>query len=147
MKLNLKLFIKSAIVLISVTLLSINAFAKNDTLNPAHNILFGEIAGTGGYGSINYERIFPGKNQFTFGIRIGLSSYRFKDYLNTFNPDIIIPFSVNAYYGAKHKVQVGIGQTLANIVHADFDDFKPARYTDVHSTFQLGYRYKKRPVE
>jgi len=118
-------------------------FSQNDSTHIAHNILYIELAGVGGYGSINYERVVFFKNKMMFGMRCGISSYHINDYSNTFNPDIVIPLSINAYYGKNHKAEIGVGETISNIVHADFANFKPKRETKFHTIFSIGYRYQK----
>ena len=65
-----------------------------------NNIVFAEGFGSGGYGSINYEYIiFRKGNLLKIGTRIGIGTYHFVDYTNRFNPDIILPVTINTFYG------------------------------------------------
>lgn len=118
-------------------------FAKNDSLYIANNILYLEVAGIGGYGSINFERVVLRKNNLMLGVRLGVSTYHVEDYTNEFNPDIIIPFSVNGCYGRNHKIELDFGETFTNIVHADQTDFTPVRISGFHTNLSIGYRYQK----
>lgn len=123
--------------------MSCNIYSQKDSISVARNILYIEAAGIGGYGSINYERIVISKKKWMLNIRSGISTYHIKDYTTTFNPDIIIPFSINGLYGTNHKIELGIGQTLTNIVYADVTAFKPKRKTHIYTTGSIGYRYQK----
>lgn len=129
-------------VILSIMISNV-AFSQNDSTQITHNLLYIEVAGAGGYGSINYERVIIIKKYLMFAIRFGMSTYHIKDYTNKFNPDIMIPLFINGYYGKNHKIELGIGQTFANIVHADFTEFKPKRVTNFHTVFSIGYRYQK----
>lgn len=120
------------------------AKAKNDSIYFFRNSLYFEIMGVGGFISLNYERIILKKKKFKIGIRTGLGTYNISDYTNKFNPDIIIPLSLNGFYGNKHKIEFGIGQTISNIVHANNSKFIPERITEIHANFTIGYRYRKK---
>ena len=131
------------IVIISI-MISHETFSQIDSTHIARNLIYLEVAGVGGYGSINYERVIYSKKYLIFSMRVGLSSYHIKDYTNQFNPDILIPLTINGYYGINHKIELGIGETFANIVHADITDFKTKRITNFHTILSIGYRYQKR---
>jgi hypothetical protein len=118
------------------------AFSQVDPAVPGCNLVYIELAGPGGYGSLNYERILFSVSEIQLGVRCGVSTYHVKDYTNNFNPDILIPISINGYYGNVHKLQVGVGQTFANIVHAGSADFEPVRKTNFHTYFSIGYQYQ-----
>ena len=92
--------------------------AQIDSIHTTSNIIYLEAAGPGGYGSLNYERVCCVKKDILFTFRIGAGTYRLNDYRTRFNPDILIPLAINACYGKNHKIEVGVGQTLATIVHA-----------------------------
>ncbi|HEX5624424.1 MAG TPA: hypothetical protein VFX48_00290, partial [Saprospiraceae bacterium] len=111
--------------------------------DPALNQVFVEAWGLGGYGSINYERIYYCINDWMFGMRAGLGSYRLRDYTNAFNPDLLLPFTMNMLYGGLHKIECGIGGTIARIVQADSEMFRPVRKTHYHPALTIGYRYQK----
>lgn len=118
-------------------------YSQKDTVDIAHYHIYLEVAGVGGYGSLNFERIIRNKKKLMFAIRAGISSYHIKDYTNKFNPDILLPLGLVGYYGNCHKLECGIGETMSNIVHADVLDFKPSRTTSFHTNFSVGYRYQK----
>lgn len=117
--------------------------SQADSVITALNQIYLELAGTGGYGSVNYERVILKRNNFGLTGRLGLSTYHFKDFEDKVNPDLIIPFSIHGYYGRKSKIEIGFGQTIANIVHAEFPEFSIKRKTDFHTHFCIGYRYQR----
>lgn len=119
--------------------LSGKVFSQSDSTICVKNTLYGP----GGYGSVNFERIFLIKKQFSLTARIGLGTYHVKDYTNKFNPDIIIPIAINGSYGKDHKAEFGIGQSISSIVQADEADLNPTRNTNFSTFFSMGYRYKK----
>ena len=124
-------------------MISHETLSQTDTTDIARNLIFIEVAGVGGYGSVNYERVIYNKKYLMFAMRFGISSYHIKDYTNKINPDILIPLSINGYYGKSHKIEWGVGETFSNIVHADLTEFKPKRITNFHTNFSIGYRYQK----
>jgi hypothetical protein len=136
---NIKLFH------IIILLLSFSCKAKSqlDTNYIAQNSIYIEAGGIGGYGSLNYERIIFIKEKLKIGMRIGVSTYNLTDYTIKFNPDIIIPIAINGVYGNKHKIVVGFGQTVSNIVEANRPNWEPKRKTNLHGNFTIGYRYQK----
>ncbi len=140
LKMKNKLYL---IILLSL-ILNYEAVSKVDTIPLSRNSIYLEIVGIGGYGSLNYERIVFKTNWFKFGLRAGLSTYNISDYTSKFNPDIIIPLSVNGLYGNNHKLEFGIGQTISNIVQANPSNWKTERLTNIHANFTIGYRYQKK---
>lgn len=106
------------------------------------NLLFIEVGGAGGYGSINYEYLVKKINKLKFSARIGLSTYHLNDYTNEFNPEIIMPIGVNAYYGSKHNIDVGLGQTITSLVYAGNKNYQPKRRTRLNTNLFIGYRYQ-----
>lgn len=130
-------------VIALILIINSKAFSQSDSAQGERNILYIEIGGIGGYGSINYERILLNKKCFMFGIRAGLSTYHLKDYKNNYNPDLLIPLSINSYYGKNHKVELGIGQTFTNIVLANLPETDQTRKSSLHTNFSFGYRYQK----
>jgi len=117
--------------------------AQTDSSITARNVIFIEGLGIGGYGSLNYERIIPLEEKINLSLRIGLSTYQITDYTRDLNPDIIIPAGINASYGKKHRVTLGIGQTIVNTVQANNTTFEPERTTVLHPNFSIGYRFHK----
>jgi hypothetical protein len=118
--------------------------AQSDTVVKfATNILYLEIAGPGGFGSLNFEKLFLNENLLKAGFRSGVSTGHILDYVNKFNPDIILTFAINSYYGNNHKLETGIGQTISNIVHFDTSEGRAIRKTNFSSNLTLGYRYQQ----
>ena len=56
---------------------------------------------------------------------------------------IIIPLAINGLYGNNHKLVLGFGQTISNIVQANHSNWKPERKTNLYTNFTIGYRYQK----
>ena len=118
--------------------------SQTDTAVKAiRHLCYLEIAGIGGYGSLNYENIPYQKNNFMLSIRSGISTYHLTDFMNKFNPDIIIPLAVNVIYGKNHCIEFGLGQTITSIVHSDPINFMQSRSIKLSSNLTLGYRYQK----
>lgn len=92
---------------------------------------------------MNYERLFKTIRNINVSGEIGISSYHLNDYTNTFNPDLIIPFSFNTYYGNKHHIEISLGQSISSIIINSSTDFKPKRETQLNTNLSLGYRYQK----
>jgi hypothetical protein len=109
----------------------------------ALNTVYIEALGMGGYGSLNYERLIHYYKKLHIGVRLGLGTYRLRDFETNLNPDITVPFSLTAYYGKTHNAEVSIGQTFTSIVGASTVDFKVARQNTLNSNFAIGYRYQK----
>jgi hypothetical protein len=106
------------------------------------NLLFVEVGGPGGYGSVNYEYLVKKINKLKFSTKIGLSTYHFNDYTNKLNPEIIIPIGINTFYGGKHNIDVGLGQTITSIIYADKKEYKPKRRAQLNTNLFIGYRYQ-----
>ncbi len=133
---------QSGFLILILCLLSFSAFSQNDSVKRSRNIIFAEIGGAGGYGSVNYERTMFTKKKLSFALRIGISSYHVRDFYNKFNPDIITPMALNVCYGNIHKIEFNFGQTLTSIVMIDLEEFNPRRQLDFHSFFGIGYRFQ-----
>lgn len=118
-------------------------FSQKDTVHIAHNIVYVEMGGIAGYGSLNYERSFFLKKKWTLSARVGLSTISLKDYTNKFNPDILIPFAVYGSYGSKHKAEIGIGQLFENVVRVDLSEFKPIRVSHFNTVLSIAYKYQR----
>jgi hypothetical protein len=130
-----------------ILLITINfnqrTFSQTDLENQVKNILFLELAGHCGYGSVNYERIILKKNSFLTTIRLGIGTYNLVDFMNRLNPDILLPFLLNGLYGHNHKLELGIGATYSNIVFADFSNYKRNRESNLNTILCFGYRFQK----
>lgn len=109
----------------------------------ALNTVYIEALGMGGYGSLNYERQLYQKKKLHIGVRLGVGTYRLRDFETKLNPDITLPFSLNAYYGKTHHIEVGLGQTFTSIVGASPVDFKVERQNTLSSNFTIGYRFQR----
>ena len=118
-------------------------FSQADSIPTIRNLIYIEAGGAAGYYSINYERSICCCNYLTVAARIGLSSYHLRDYTARFNPDVLVPLTLNSYYGKNHKLELGAGGTIANVVYANKTDFKPRRIATFHSVLLMGYRYQK----
>ncbi len=135
---------KSLCILILSTIIAQQSFSQTDSTDLERNHLYLELAGAGGYGSINYERVIYLKEHFTFTVRAGISTQHIVDFTNKFNPDIIVPFALNGLYGLNHKLELGIGETYSNIVHVSLTNFNPKRESSFSTYFSIGYRYQKK---
>jgi len=118
-----------------------NSVRENE--NMSKHLLFIEAGGYGGYGSVNYEYLVAKINKFKFSTRAGFSTYHLNDYTTNFNPDLVFPLGVNVYFGTKHNLDLGLGQTIASIVYADNLTYEPNRTVNFNSNFSIGYRYQK----
>ena len=136
---------KFKLVYLNILFLFINYHVKAqiDTISISQNILYFEVGGIAGFWSLNYEKIILNKENFKISGRIGISTYNIKDYTDSFNPDIIIPIAINGLYGKTHKIEIGIGQTISNIVQSKHSSSLPYRNTKLHANFTIGYRYQK----
>ncbi len=133
----------SLLIILLLNLLSFDVNSQLDTVSVSKNAVYIEARGLGGYGSLNYERIVPLKKSISLGIRLGLSTYKIKDFMGKINPDIIVPISLNGLYGKKHKIEFGIGQTISSLVKIDYSSWTPHREVKFSTTFSIGYRYQK----
>ena len=107
------------------------------------NLLYIEFLGAAGYGSINYELLLKKIKKTKLSARIGFSSHKFKDFKNEFNPDIIVPISINTYYGNNHHIEFGLGQVFTSIIYADKVNYDPTRRNNFSTNFSIGYRFQK----
>ena len=134
---------KLAYIIILLLFINHKANSQTDTIQFSRNILYIEVGGIGGYGSLNYERIVFAKANLMIGGRIGISTYNITDYTTDFNPDIIIPIAITGLYGRNHKIEFGFGQTISNTVQANHLNWEAERTTNIHANFTIGYRYQK----
>ena len=133
----------SHILLVSLCLISSFTFAQIKPKPHAFNAFYLEALGAGGYGSVNYERLLFQQKKLHIGVRLGVGTYPLRDFKTNFNPDIMVPFGINAYYGTTHHVELGIGQTFSSVVKARSSDFSLTRENNLNSYFNIGYRYQK----
>ena len=117
---------------------------SKDSIVFKKNAVFYELAGSGGRHSINYERSFVIKqSKFTGSVRGGLSLSNYRDFDGNFNPDFTLPLMANLMYGAKHRGEIGVGQTLSSIVEGNTNTGDPKRGNHFNTTFNIGYRYQR----
>lgn len=101
-----------------------------DTLDRKRAVYF-EIAGSGGLGSVNYEKLFHKKGNTGFTWRAGLS---FAPIDKNNGTGIVFPLMVNALIGkSSHKLELGLGQGITVTTKGNF--FAMA-------TAAAGYRYQ-----
>ncbi len=107
------------------------------------HLIYLEIGGIGGFGSINYENDILLINKFSLGFRGGFSTIHILDYTRKFNPDLIFPISIYFLYGIKHKIEIGIGETISSIPVTDMENSPVhTRSTSFSTNFTIGYRYE-----
>ena len=131
------------LTIVSVFLLYKTTSAQYSSNPVAANTVYLEAFGMGGYGSLNYERLVLRHKDLHVGVRLGAGTYRLRDFETNINPDLTVPFAVNAYYGKTHHIELGVGQTFTSIVKASQVDFKVTRDNTFSSNINLGYRYQK----
>lgn len=117
--------------------------AQSKTANEFKHLVYIEVGGIGGYGSVNYEKIIFQRNYLAASARIGLSTYHLIDFRNNFNPDMIIPFSMYLHYGNKHKIELGTGVSFVSLIKKNPVTYKPERSIDIHYNYSIGYRFQK----
>ena len=135
--------LKSILILLTLLILALAGNSQTDETILYKNIIHAEAGGIGGYGSLNYERMFLLPELFSASARIGLSTVRINDYTTRFNPDLLIPLTINGFYGKSHKIHLGFGQLITNTIRSNHTDGKPIRDTNLHTHFAIGYRYHK----
>ena len=93
--------------------------------------IFLEIGGSGGLGSINFEKQFFKKNNTDFTWRAGLS---FAPIDKNNGTGIVFPLMANAIIGKNaHKLELGLGQGITVTTRAKFFAL---------TTVAVGYRYQ-----
>lgn len=117
--------------------------AQSDTSSKAKHLIYTEILGHGGYGSINYEHLLLNKKKTIFSVRGGISTYQLMDFNGKFNPDIQIPVMLNGLYGNEHKIEFGIGEVFSTLVLMNLENNEPIRNLYFHTGFAVGYRLQK----
>lgn len=128
-----------------LTILNVQLRGQAKKLNYKH-IVYVEGLGIGGYGSINYEGVFfqEESKKISLSGRIGIGTDNFIDYQNKFNPNVLLPIAVYAFYGRNHNVEIGISHILSLVVQVS-PQFKPYRAVNSHMSFSIGYRYQNYP--
>lgn len=130
------------LLLVSSILMHQGACQDNsDTV--ATNVVYLELLGAGGFGSLNYEHLFLMKESLRSGLRAGIITSRIFDFQGRLNPDFSLPVSWLLFYGSKHNLEFGLGTTFTSTVRASSGKFTPERRAGLHQHFCLGYRYQK----
>lgn len=112
-------------------------------VSPKHSIIL-DAGGIGGYGSLNYERVFFSKKNYHLSYKAGFSFFRFKDYERELNPDFLIPMSIQIIRRFKnHNAVLGVGNTVSSIVKASSDFSSKIRKTSLSGSLIIGYRFQK----
>jgi hypothetical protein len=121
---------QSAVTLI-LSLFTLITYGQTES-NKSQSLFF-EIAGSGGLGSINYEKHFFHKSYTEYTWRAGLS---FAPIDKNNGTGIVFPIMVNSYIGKKsHKLEFGIGQGITITTKGSFFAL---------TTAAIGYRYQPR---
>lgn len=90
-----------------------------------------ELAGSGGFGSLNYEHPIFHKSKFTIHMRYGFS---FTPIDKNNGTNIIFPIMLHCLIGENdHKLDLGIGQAISITTKASFFLYTP---------LAAGYRYQ-----
>ena len=132
-----------ALLKLFLFLLCARAYSQTDSASKnIRSIVYVEAGGAGGYASMNYENCFYEKTKLHFSWRAGLFLFHIKDFTGELNPDLTLPLSVNAFYGNRHHMELGIGQTISSTRQQNRSDTGPARSTQFNTNFTLGYRYQ-----
>ena len=120
---------KQTIVILLLTFLSTITFGQTE-FEKRKSIYF-EIAGSGGLGSINFEKHFLKKKNTEFTWRAGLSVAPI-DKNN--GVGIVFPLMVNSLIGKNaHKLELGLGQGITITTKGSFFAL---------TTAVIGYRYQ-----
>lgn len=111
-------------------LFSFSTFGQQSNLKKKKSIYF-ELAGSGGLGSINYEKHFFKKNSTELTWRTGLS---FAPIDRNNGIGIVFPVMVNTLIGKKaNKLELGLGQGITISTKGSFF---------ILTTAAIGYRYQ-----
>lgn len=129
MAIDHKTIMKQTTFIFILTLVSTLTYAQTD-FNKKKSIYF-EIAGSGGVGSINYEKHFLKKKSTELTWRVGLS---FAPIDKNNGTGIVFPLMINSLIGKKsHKLELGIGQGITFTTKGSFFAL---------TTAAIGYRYQ-----
>ena len=125
-----KTFLLCLCASVSILLTPIKSFSQ--TAPAKRKSIFFELAGSGGFASINYEKTFLKKNNTDFTWRAGFSIAPI-DKNN--GVGLVFPLMVNAIIGkTAHKIELGLGQGITITTKAHFF---------MLTTAVIGYRYQR----
>jgi len=120
---------KQTTFIVLLTFISSVTFGQLE-FNKRKSVYF-EIAGSGGLGSINYEKLFWKKNITEFTWRAGLS---FAPIDKNNGTGIVFPLMINSIIGKNaHKLELGLGQGITITTKGSFFAL---------TTASIGYRYQ-----
>ena len=112
---------------------------KNEFSN---NEIVLDLGGIGGFGALSFQKKMFEINQVQISGKLGISFFRFKDFTQTFNPDILVPFSINLNRQFnKFGFQIGIGQTVSSIVTVSSNFQSKERENTVSGSLMLGMKF------
>ncbi len=131
---------KCALVLVLCVGLS-PAYGRPDTLTPKQNIIYLEALGTGGLGSLNYERTLCREGLWQLAARVGVSTIHVRDFTRRFNPDLLFPLGAVACYGGRFQGEIAGGVAFTSIVYPDPENFAPGRHGAIQGWLAIGGRY------
>ena len=115
-----------------IVMLLISTMAFGQTVSDKKKSVFLEIAGSGGLGSINFEKEFYKKNNTAFTWRAGLS---FAPIDKNNGTGIVFPLMVNSIIGkGSHKLDLGLGQGITITTKGRFF---------ILTTAAIGYRFQR----
>jgi len=121
---------KRTIVTLLVTLICSASFGQTE-FHKRKSIYF-ELAGSGGFGSFNYEKHFCKKNNTEFTWRVGFS---IAPLAKNKGIGLVFPLMVNALIGKNaHKLELGLGQGIT--VTTKGEPF-------ILTTAVVGYRFQR----
>lgn len=124
-----EIVMRKTTIIILLTLISVLTYGQTDT-NKRKSVFF-EIAGSGGVGSFNYEKLFFKKNNTEFTWRAGLS---FAPIDKNNGTGIVFPLMINTLIGENsHKLELGLGQGITITTKGSFFAL---------TTAAIGYRYQ-----
>lgn len=114
-------------------------FTFLEAQDSTRRLIFLEAGGTGGYGSLNIEGQLLIKPRMTFLARLGISTYKLRDFERKFNPDLILPLTFSFLYGRKHQLELGSGLAFSSFpVLKQLEKRREALFS-MHAV--LAYRY------
>ncbi len=125
-----KPIMKQTILIFIFSFVSLLCFAQQPALEKRKSLYF-ELAGSGGLGSINYEKLFYKKKNTELTWRAGLS---FAPIDKNNGLGIVFPIMANALIGKNaHKLELGLGQGITITTKGSFFAL---------TTAAIGYRYQ-----
>ena len=110
---------------------------------PENSALFIELGGNAGLWSINYDAsLYEFHENAHLQTRIGLGL--FSEFKTNQYADVFCPITISALLGnEEHFVEVGVGQTISNYSHIDWNNENGiGRTTEVLTNLNLAYRFQ-----